>query len=135
MSAAGWLLDTSILIHLRDGDSVYDDMVLALGALPVLSVVSHVELEGGVYRDARLAPKRRQALDALLGLFPVIDFDAACAQAYGNIVADTGYSRRKIVDRMIAATALVHEFTLVTINDSDFRDIRGLKLEAWPSQD
>ena len=42
-----------------------------------------------------------------------------------------GYSRRKLLDRMIAAQALVHRATLVTLNEDDFRDIPGLHLESW----
>ena len=41
----------------------------------------------------------------------------------------------RILDRLIAATAIVHDLTLVTINGADFRDIPGLKLEAWPAPD
>jgi tRNA(fMet)-specific endonuclease VapC len=43
----------------------------------------------------------------------------------------TGYSRRKVLDRMIAAQALVDEATLVTRNGDDFRDIPGLTLLEW----
>ena len=43
----------------------------------------------------------------------------------------TGYSRRKLLDRMIAAQALIHRATLVTRNPDDFRDIPGLRLEVW----
>lgn len=51
--------------------------------------------------------------------------------AYGRIVAHAGYSRRKLLDRMIAAQALVHRAALVTLNADDFTDVPGLKLEAW----
>jgi predicted nucleic acid-binding protein len=40
-------------------------------------------------------------------------------------------SRRKLLDRMIAAQALVHRATLVTLNASDFRDVPGLELLSW----
>jgi tRNA(fMet)-specific endonuclease VapC len=57
--------------------------------------------------------------------------DDAAADAYGSIVAHSGYSRPKLIDRMIAAQALVHRATLVTFNADDFRDIPGLQLESW----
>ena len=60
-----------------------------------------------------------------------IDFDRHAAHAYRQIVATCGYSRRRILDRMIAATALAHSLTLITLNGSDFSDIPGLQLETW----
>jgi tRNA(fMet)-specific endonuclease VapC len=47
-----------------------------------------------------------------------------------QIVEAVGYSRRKL-DRMIAAQALVHRATLVTLNAGDFRDVPGLDLLPW----
>ena len=46
-------------------------------------------------------------------------------------LAVAGYSRRKVLDRMIAAQALVHRATLITRNPDDFRDVPGLELLAW----
>lgn len=51
--------------------------------------------------------------------------------AYRTIVEAAGSSRRKILDRMIAAQALVHRATLVTRNPDDFRDVLGLNLVVW----
>ena len=65
--------------------------------------------------------------------FPIVPLDTAVVEHYGMIVAfpqafrDPGY-----LDRLIAATAIVHDMTLVTINGDDFSDIPNLKLEIWP---
>jgi predicted nucleic acid-binding protein len=53
-------------------------------------------------------------------------------EQYGDIVRANGFSRTRVFDRLIAATALVHDLTLVTINGADFRDNPGLNLEVWP---
>ena len=76
-------------------------------------------------------PIRRARLDALLSAIPTLAFDDSAADAYGTIVAHAGYSRRKLLDRMIAAQAIVHRATLVTMNPDDFADIAGLVLLAW----
>ena len=46
-------------------------------------------------------------------------------------VGDLAGNRRKIIDRMIAATAMAADLTLITSNGDDFADIEGLKLEFW----
>ena len=128
---SGYLLDTSIAIGLRDDDPAIVARARALGPGLVLSIVTRVELEGGVYRDPLTADIRRRRLDILLAALPVLPFDADAAEAYGAIVREAGYSRRKLLDRMIAAQAIVNDATLVTLNPVDFADIPGLKLLAW----
>lgn len=76
------------------------------------------------------AAARRAAL-VLLAALPVLPFEAQCAAAYRQIVESAGFSRRKIVDRMIAATAMAHELRLITLNGADFTDVPGLALEVW----
>ena len=55
----------------------------------------------------------------MLSAIPALAFDDLAAKTYGDIVASAGYSRRKLLDRMIAAQALVHRATLVTFNPDD----------------
>ena len=126
-----YVLDTNVAIHLRDGDPTITSKVAALDDAILMAVVTRVELEGGVYREPADAPVRRARLDVLLSAIPTLAFDDAAAEAYGAIVAHAGYSRRKLLDRMIAAQALVHHATLVTMNPDDFADIVGLELRAW----
>jgi tRNA(fMet)-specific endonuclease VapC len=126
-----FLLDTCIAINLRDNRGNTVANVTALPMRPAISAISKVELEGGVYANPELTDARRRALDALLRRLPVLDFTSAMAAAYGQIVAESGFSRRKALDRMIAATALANDFTLITSNGEDFADIKDLKLEIW----
>lgn len=99
----------------------------------MLSVITRIELEGGLWAEAELAVRRKQALQRMLQLFGTIDFDAKCADAYRAIVETCGYSRRKVIDRLIASTAMVHDLTLVTCNERDFTEIPDLAIEVWPS--
>jgi tRNA(fMet)-specific endonuclease VapC len=126
-----YLLDTSIAIYLREGFTDIVRRIENLPQKPFLSVVSRVELEGGVYAKNEEQEERRVAVDAMLRLLPVIDFDFEMSEVYGHILARSGFSRRKIIDRMIAATALVGGMTLITTNGDDFLDIDGLQLEIW----
>lgn len=126
-----FLLDTDVAIHLRDGDLAITGNVAALQDAVLMSIVTRVELEGGVYRDPSNAALRRARLDAMLAAIPAIAFDDAAAAAYDAIVAHAGYSRRKLLDRMIAAQALVHRATVVTLNAGDYADIPNLSLLPW----
>ena len=126
-----FLLDTNVVIHVRDGDPGITEKIAALKGAILLSIISRVELEGGVHRDPSQASLRRPRLDAILQALPVLPFDEVAADAYRAILETVGYSRRKLLDRMIAAQALVHHATLVTLNPADFQDIPGLQLLAW----
>lgn len=126
-----YLLDTNVAIHLRDGHPGTSDRIASLTDVVLISVVTRVELEGGVYRDPVYAPLRRQRLDVILRAIPTIAFDDASADAYSAIVAHAGYSRRRILDRMIAAQALVHRATLVTMDRGHFAEIGGLQVLEW----
>lgn len=125
------LLDTNVAIHLRDGDRTITDKVVALNDAVLMSIVTRAELEGGVYREPAHARLRRARLDAILEAIPTIAFDDEAAEAYGAIVAQAGYSRRKLLDRMIAAQAIVHRASLVTMNADDYADIPELSLVEW----
>jgi tRNA(fMet)-specific endonuclease VapC len=126
-----FLLDTNVAIHLRDGDATVAAKVVALPGAVMISIITRVELEGGVYRDVSQARVRRARLDVLLKAIPTLVFDDIAAAAYGSIVATVGYSRRKLLDRMIAAQAIVHRAELVTLNVADFSDVPGLAVHVW----
>ena len=126
-----YLIDTNVAIHLRDRDIPIIRKLAELPAQPAISVITRVELEGGVYRDPAEALLVRGRVEAMLEDFQEIPFTTTEAIAYGRIIELCGFSRPRIVDRMIAATAIVASATLITLNPRDFRDIPGLVIEDW----
>lgn len=93
-----------------------------------MSVVTFGELRHGIERLP--AGRRRAALDRWLREeLPlrfdgrVLSIDAAVANAWGTIVAQRERAGRPIstMDAFVAATAEVHDLTLVTRNASDFK--------------
>lgn len=128
-----WLIDTNIAIHLRDGHPAITERMRELAMRPSLSIISEVELENGVRAEPAHAPARRAAVDLMLANMTVLPFDADALAAYRTILAAIGYSRPRVLDRMIAATAIARGLTVITMNGRDFREIPGLPMEVWPS--
>jgi tRNA(fMet)-specific endonuclease VapC len=126
------LWDTSVVIEVWERGLVTASR--SLEETPALSVFSWIELEGGIYKHRSEQDERRRRLDLVLQTMRLVPFDAAIVPIYGEIVAACGYSRRQVFDRLIAATAILHDLTLVTLNGADFADIPDLRLEVWPAQ-
>jgi tRNA(fMet)-specific endonuclease VapC len=126
-----YLLDTNVAIHLRDRDPRVMDRVEALEEPVMISIITRVELEGGVRQGAANAAIRKERLHAMLATLPTIPFGDEAADAYSAILEAVGFSRRKVLDRMIAAQALTQRAAVVTMNPDDFTDVPGLKVIAW----
>lgn len=103
-----------------------------------LSVVSIAEIRYGI---ERLAPGvKRDRLDAWLSLdLPrrfdrrLLGIDEAVADAWGRIVAGRAAAGRVLAsaDAYLAATAAVHELTLVTRNVADFEGSVADMVNPW----
>lgn len=96
-----------------------------------MSIITLVELLAGVATDKSTGSSRAALIEPLRQMLPILPFQEAEADAYGAIVAVLGFDRRKVLDRMIAAQAIVAGRTLITINERDFADVPGLDLEVW----
>ena len=96
-------------------------------------MISCAELENGVVRVPELRAFRRYRIDAIYDDLRRLAFAQPELAAYQHMVETVGYSRPRLIDRMIAATAIVHDLTLITINGDDFRDIPDLQLDVWPA--
>jgi predicted nucleic acid-binding protein len=125
------LIDTNVAILVIEGDRNASERMGDLAEAPMLSVVSSIELEAGLYEYGKEDADLRLRLNSLMDLVEELPFTAQEVTAYGTIVAALGYSRRMIIDRMIAATALTRNARLVTANPRDFRNVPGLVVEDW----
>lgn len=124
------LLDTSVLIAVnKPGESRPD--LTGFDELFVSSL-SFSEMSKGLYTvDGREREARRDLLEDLMRTFgPGIPFDDDAAIVYGRIVrhaVDRGGSAKKhVLDRMIAAVAVVNRLTLVTRNSADLTGLDNL---------
>jgi tRNA(fMet)-specific endonuclease VapC len=82
---------------------------------------------------AAAPPQRLQALQDLLKDVTVLDVTLDVARTFGELRAalyDQGLPPPDM-DLLIAATALVHDLTLVTHNTKDFANIPRLRVADW----
>jgi predicted nucleic acid-binding protein len=124
---ADGLVDTSVIIDWDDPE--------VLAGLPeevALSTISMAELAAGPHLTGDpLEKARRQArLQQVEAVFEPIDFDAAAARSYGQVVAAvvaSGRSHRsRVADLLIAAVAHSNKLALYTRNPRDFQGLDGL---------
>ncbi len=126
-----FVLDTSVAIELRDFNDALLNRLTELGGTAHFSIITQIELLNGLHANGEHKALRAQRVAVLLRRIPVLEFSLNCATAYETIVAQTSFSRRKILDRMIAAQSLAVDATLITLNPDDFTDIPNLKLIGW----
>jgi tRNA(fMet)-specific endonuclease VapC len=131
-----FLLDTNICIYLfkHQPPSVAKRFESLNFGDAVISAITLAELEHGVEIDPTLQQERRYALNRLLELLPVLDFDMKAAKAYGKLRARGEHVGRHRFDTLIAAHAISLSAILVTNNLKDFKGLRELKVETWVSR-
>jgi predicted nucleic acid-binding protein len=125
-------LDTNIVVaHLRGDRRIAQRLESALPGVG-LSTIALAELAYGVHLSAR-PEENRSGLQDFLQLVDLVDFDPACADAYGTVRTSMRRSGRPAgeADTLIAATAIAYSATLVTHNTRHFEGIDGLAIEDW----
>jgi predicted nucleic acid-binding protein len=78
-------------------------------------------------RGPRL-PEELKAQEALFPAGAAIPFDYEEARTCARIYRGLGRARGREIDIAIAATAILRDAALWTLNSADFRDIPGLRL-------
>lgn len=122
------VLDTNIIIdHLRrsSDNSTLSELSKKYGREEIgISVISIQELyEGRSTRD----PARENQMMSLIGLLNILPYDFQVAQLAGKIARD-GKELIDLADAAIAATTIINEAELYTLNKKHFRSIPNLKL-------
>lgn len=128
-----FLLDTDTCsYHVKHPSGLIHRIIQYSGGLYV-STITLAELYTWAYRRANPANLLKSLAADLLSDVSLVDFDATCAERFGIVrgsMLQTGV-QVAVPDLMIAATALVHNLTLVTHNTADYKDVPGLRLDDW----
>jgi tRNA(fMet)-specific endonuclease VapC len=104
--------NSKLVTHFRNYEHLY------------ISSVTEFEIVNGATKE------HLQFWDGMLARFTVLDFDSKAARQAANIVAHLK-TKRKTIDKpdlFIAATAVVNELTLDTLNIKHFTSIESLNL-------
>lgn len=142
MSAAGFLLDTSVIsewVKARPAQNV----VTWLATIDEDRVFLSVASCGGIHRGIELLPAGRRR-DRLTSSWPTSDLtarfdgrilgiDRQVAEAWGQLMAraQRGGIALGTMDAFFAATAEVHGLTLVTRNTRDFEALAIALFDPW----
>ncbi len=130
---ASYLLDSGLVIrHLR-GRRWVVRLLRGLGKMGrlAISAVTRLEIHAGMAADEEYATQK------LLSRFVTCDPDRNTADRAGDYIRE---SRSKgvtlsVPDAIIAATAVSHNVTLVTLNQAHFEGISGLRIEPLPEDE
>ena len=133
----GYLLDTNVVSETRKKKA--DERVLAFlesaeASALYISVLTLGELRKGVARkkleDPEAAARLAGWVEGLEVSFAdrIVEIDSAIAGLWGDW---SGQRPRPVVDTLLAATAVVHGFTLVTRNIRDVEDTPVKVLDPW----
>ena len=127
-----FLVDTDICsAYMKGNRHVWQRFMQYRGQLHV-SAITVGELFTWALR-AQASAKRLQTLLDLLSDVTVLDVTLDVGRKFGEVRAallDTELGTPEM-DLLIAATALVHDLTLVTHNVRDVANVRGLLIQDW----
>ncbi len=125
------LIDTTVLIELeRRKRSAAIDLDVMLGGDAALASITASEFLAGAYRSrsAALRHEREDYIEGFLRRYPVLPFGLAEARVHARLWADLTATGQMIGanDLIIAATALAHDFGVLTHNLRDFQRVPHL---------
>ncbi|HEX3783513.1 MAG TPA: type II toxin-antitoxin system VapC family toxin [Pseudonocardiaceae bacterium] len=129
------LLDTNIVILRKwvDPTELPDEMAISAITLAELSAGPHEvrgNAEQGAYEEHAERARRLEILQRAENEFDPIPFDAEAARIYGRVAAAVIGAGRKprgrVVDLMIAATAIAEALPLFTTNPKDFAGLDSM---------
>lgn len=130
----GFIIDTCLWIAIERGLISISRILEITKHNPIyLSPVNVAEIRFGLelMKDQR---QRQKALSALRRLRrkPMLHITAETGEIFGRLAAELERSGRgvdfRVQDVWLASQAIQRDFTLLTANPKDFRDIPGLKV-------
>ncbi len=119
------LCDTNIIIELYKNNPPIISELRKIGAKQIaISTITQAELYYGALNKREL-----QRIKKHLGQLNILAVDISVSEQFIQLMENYALSHKlTIPDALIAATALVHNLDLYTLNQKDFRFISKLRL-------
>ena len=115
-----FLSDTNIIIYVSKGILNLDDFLTENDEL-FISSISYMEAYGFPFQD-------KQEEKEIVKFCTMFNRFSITEEVEKRTILIRKSHKIKLPDAIIAATAIVHNLILVTRNDSDFKNISGLKV-------
>jgi predicted nucleic acid-binding protein len=137
LTEVGYLLDTNALsepARKAPAREVMAFMTSIRDEEAFVSVMTLGELRKGVANKRKTDSRRAAQIDAWINTLEarfagrILPVDREIASLWGELSAS---KPRPIVDTLLAATAIVHNLTLVTRNLADFADTGAALVNPW----
>ncbi len=121
------LFDTSVFIcHLRGEHPRCTDYVQQVASAALIGIVSVLSI-AELYAGEKLSEEGERIVDSLIEPFQIIDVGSDISLLAGRLVRQWRRSHGiGVIDAVIAATALVEEVPVLTLNAKHFNFIPGL---------
>ena len=123
-----YLLDTNVVINYLGASlpvTGMDFLNSIVDTEPILSVVTKMETLGFNFKSS----KEQNSMETFVNCSTILDLSN---DIVNKTIAIRKSRKIKLPDAIIAATALVYSLTIVSRNDSDFKNIQGLNcINPW----
>ncbi|MDP9078694.1 MAG: type II toxin-antitoxin system VapC family toxin [Bacteroidota bacterium] len=119
-----YLIDTNVISHLFANKLPDNGKEFVTGVINSNFIISvAVEIEVLTYHDI---PGKMPIIEEFINLAVILPLDKEVTKK--AIELRRSYRKLKLGDAIIAATAVVHQLTLISNNVKDFINIKGLKV-------
>jgi len=129
-----WLIDSSVFVELdRHGESLRALETIVPSESFAISSITASELLVGVHRTTseRQRVTRQHFVETVLNALLVLPFDVDVARTHAWLFVELTSRGRRIEshDMIIAATALTHDYAVLTHNVRHFERVPGLTVQ------
>jgi tRNA(fMet)-specific endonuclease VapC len=126
----GLIIDSDVFIMMEKEGVTPDFNQFRVYGDAFISVITVSELLVGVHRASGQSRKMKRAafVEVVLNHFPALPFADATARVHAEIFSDLQRKGKMIGahDLIIASTALLNDFPVLTHNRNEFERVRGL---------